>query len=126
MMIARTIGAGAPSLFAGAGVVKTCRVCALLLTGLLPGCADSYVGARALALPGKLDHNTCEQLAASHRGFSARIAELERLQRKAESETAGLLVSGMAYGLPITQARADRRIVEETQAEKKCEEKPKP
>jgi hypothetical protein len=103
------------------------RACApLLIAALLSGCADSYLGARTVVVPGKFNHYSCEQLAASHKTFSAKVQDLERLQRKAEGDTAGFIVSGMTYGPTLAQARADRRIVEETQAEKSCEENPKP
>lgn len=106
---------------------KFLSVCALLLIApFLPGCADSYVGARAVVVQGKYDPNTCAQLVETHKALSTKIAQLEQLQKKAESASVGLLVSGMAYGPTVAQARADRRLVEEAQAEKKCDEKPNP
>jgi len=94
----------------------------LLLATLLSGCADTYVGARAYIVQGKFDYMDCKQLAAQHKTASTRIEELERLQSRAEREAGGLVVSSIAYGPTITDARAERRIVEETQAEKKCGE----
>jgi hypothetical protein len=107
-----------------AGFLRVCALC--LIAPALIGCADSYLGARAVVVQGKYDPNTCEQLAAFHKALSTKIEHFERLQKKADSDPAGFLVGGMAYGPTVAQARGDRRLVEETQAEKNCQEKPNP
>lgn len=95
----------------------------LLGAALLGGCADSYVGARAFAVHGKHESKTCEELATLHQTASRQIAQLEALQTRAEQSSGGFLIGTAVYGPTVSEARANRRIVEEAQAEKNCPRK---
>lgn len=95
-------------------------ICALALLG---GCApDSYVGARAFSVQGKYESKTCVELAAQHKTLSKQIDDLTQLTGKAEQGTGGSFIGAAVYGPTLSQARADRRIVDEALAEKRCAE----
>jgi hypothetical protein len=95
----------------------------LLCAALLGGCADSYVGARAIAVYGKYNTNSCDELTALHKNMSKRVADLEALQTRAEQSSGGFVIGTAVYGPTVSDARANRRMIEETQAEKNCPRK---
>jgi hypothetical protein len=95
----------------------------LLGAALLGGCADSYVGARTIAVYGKYDTNSCDELAGLHTKMAKRVADLEALQTRAEQSSGGFVIGTAVYGPTVSEARANRRMIEETQAEKNCPRK---
>lgn len=101
---------------------KSTLLAVLLLPLSITGCAsESYLGARTVVVQGKFDHMTCVELAATHKTHSTRIEELTRFIDKAATEPGGGVIGTAVHGPTLAEARGNRRIVEETQAEKKCE-----
>jgi hypothetical protein len=96
-------------------------VAAVLLAALLPGCADSSTGALAYSVQNKFFYMDCTQLSAQHKTYQTQIDKYESLERRAAREGGGGIIGNMAYGSPLAQARAERRLIEATQGDKKCE-----
>jgi hypothetical protein len=101
-------------------------IAAALAAAAVSGCtADSAITARALVVPGKFDALTCPEIAAQIEQRTKRITELTRLMETASRETVGYLTNGAVHAPVLAEARAERRILEETQVEKNCGGLPK-
>jgi hypothetical protein len=95
-------------------------VAAFLLAALLPGCADSSTGALAYSVQNKFFYMDCAQLSAQRKAYQSQIDNYEGLERRAGRDGGGGIIGTMAYGSPLAQARADRRLIETTLTDKKC------
>lgn len=93
----------------------------LLLAILLAGCgADSHLGARALAVQGKHEWQSCDQLSGLRSSLSKRIDETTETMDKASRDAGGGLVNATVHWPTLAGLQAERRLVDETMAEKGC------
>jgi len=93
-----------------------------LAAGLLAGCAGSEAdsSSRFLVAPGKYMLFNCPQLAEQAKVNSDRQHELEGLMEKAGNESAGRLVSAVAYRPEYIQLRGEMADLRRQAADKKC------
>jgi hypothetical protein len=101
-------------------------VSAALLLGAagLSGCAaigDSAFS-QAFVDPARYELFNCEQLATERKGLDARLADLDRLMRKADTGVAGPVVAEVAYRNDYINVKAQSRLADETWRERKCVE----
>ena len=95
---------------------------ALLITALLSGCAESQLGGHLLYMtPYKLEALECKELKGKADAATSKAKELERLQEKAGSSTAGPVINTMVYGPDYTRARWEQRLYAEQLALKNCD-----
>jgi hypothetical protein len=94
----------------------------LLAALLLAGCAgaDQDSAARFLVAPGKYVLFNCPQIKQQADENIKRQRELEGLMAKAGNETAGRLVSAMAYRPEYVQLRGEMTDLRQVAADKKC------
>jgi hypothetical protein len=99
-------------------------VALLLLGGLgvgLGGCADmSDTVTSAFADPAKYDNYDCKQLQGTRKALAARAAELQGLMAKAETGTAGPVISEMAYRNDYISTRASTKLADEVWRRNNC------
>ena len=94
----------------------------LLAAGLLAGCAASEADStsRLLVAPGKYVLFNCPQIAQQAKENSDRQLELEGLIAKAGNESAGRLVSAVAYKPEYFQLRGEMADLRRVAIDKKC------
>ena len=99
-------------------------VALLLLGGLgagLAGCANmSDTFTSAFADPAKYDNYDCRQLQATRKALAARAAELQGLMAKAETGTAGPVITEMAYRNDYVSTRASTNLADEVWRRNNC------
>jgi len=99
------------------------RLFALALTGiLLAGCtaAEGDSTSRFLVAPGRYVLFNCQQIQQQANQNSSRQRELEALMLKAGDDSAGRLVSAMAYKPEYFQLRGEMADLRREAIEKKC------
>jgi hypothetical protein len=92
----------------------------VIFSALLGGCAESSIGAYAYSVQGKFDYMNCEQLATQHKALTTSIDDLVALEQKAGRDPGGNIIGRMTYGPKLSQARADRHMLERTLSAKNC------
>jgi hypothetical protein len=99
-------------------------VVALALT--LSGCADMGGDAwtTAFADPAAYELYDCKQLEPVRKSLAAKEAELQGLMAKAQTGTAGPVVSELAYRNDYISVRGQARLAEEAWRKNKCRETP--
>ena len=102
--------------------ISTMRSVAISLAILLGGCAmsDQQLG-RLVADPAQYELYTCDQLIAQDQKYAERVAELDALMKKAESDTGGAVVNAVAYKPEYISVRGSLDQVRQVEAEKNCE-----
>lgn len=101
----------------------TCRLAVLALgAGLLAGCAASEQDStsRFLVAPGRYVLFNCPQIALQAKQNSERQRELEALMAKAGDDSAGRLVSAVAYKPEYFQLRGEMADLRREALDKKC------
>jgi hypothetical protein len=102
----------------------SCGLTLLLLLGLgsgLGGCANmSDTLTSAFADPAKYDMYDCKQLQDARKALAVRSAELQGLMAKAETGTAGLVVSEVAYRNDYIATRASSRLADQVWQRNNC------
>lgn len=94
----------------------------LLAAGLLAGCTASEGDStsRFLVAPGKYVLFNCQQIAQQAQTNSDRQRELEALMLKAGDDSAGRLVSAVAYKPEYYQLRGEMADLRRQALDKKC------
>jgi len=99
------------------------RLAALMLAaGLLAGCAagEQDSTARFLVAPGKYVLFTCAQIKQTAEENAKRQHELEDLMARAGNDSAGRMVSAVAYKPEYFQLRGRMADLRQAAADKKC------
>jgi hypothetical protein len=123
------------SLYEGRMIARVCHrqplpravvAAALLALGLaLAGCADmSDSLTSAFADPAKYDLYECKQLEAERKSLATQAATLQGLMAKAETGTAGTVVSELAYRNDYVAVRGQARLADEVWLRNKCRPSP--
>jgi hypothetical protein len=94
----------------------------VLAAGLLAGCTASEQDStsRFLVAPGKYVLFNCAQIKQTAEDNSKRQHELEALMLKAGNDSAGRLVSAVAYKPEYYQLRGEMADLRQAAADKKC------
>lgn len=104
---------------------RTPAVIGVLLAGLflnlLAGCAMSDdTMSSVLVAPGKYTLYTCADLATAHKETAARERQLRQLMARADANSAGRLVSAVAYRSDYLTVRGELNELHQASIEKKC------
>jgi hypothetical protein len=94
---------------------------ASLFLSLLAGCAmsDDTMSSMIVA-PGKYTLYSCDALAEAHKKSAAEERELRQLMARADADSAGRLVSAVAYRSDYLTVRGELNELHQASIEKKC------
>jgi hypothetical protein len=92
-----------------------------LFLNLLAGCAmsdDTMSG--MIVAPGKYTLYSCDALAEAHKKAAAEERELRQLMARADADSAGRLVSAVAYQTDYLTVRGELNELHQASIDKKC------
>ena len=107
---------------AKANLQQAIRASTLVLAGFCAGCANVTDPAGfSIVAQDKFDFQTCKEILGARTSYTARVKQLTEYIEKADSSSAGFLVSGAAYRSELVQSRSLLRAAERAAQLKDCE-----
>jgi hypothetical protein len=101
-----------------------CTVILVLAASALGGCSTGGGLASMLVDPSRYEGYNCKDLTGQLQALDKREKDLRNLIDRADESTSGVVIGAFAYRTDYETVKADKKALQGTMAEKKCQLSP--